>query len=56
MNRSLVKLEFQKSSLHTIVYGGGGTGTGKTCFVRQYINLYQKPNARRRSKTYNPSM
>ena len=28
MNRSLVRFEYEKSPLHTIVYGG--TGTGKT--------------------------
>ena len=39
MNRSLVSIEFEKSPLHTIVYGG--TGTGKTYFVRQYLKLYQ---------------
>ena len=33
MNRSLDRFEFEKSPLHTIVYGG--TGTGKTYFVRQ---------------------
>ena len=26
MNRSLVRLEYEKSQLHTIVYGGTGTG------------------------------
>ena len=38
MNRSLVRLEYEKSPLHTIVYGG--TGKGKTYFVRQYLKLY----------------
>ena len=38
MNRSLVRFEFEKSPLHTIVYGG--TGTGKTYFIRQYLKLY----------------
>ena len=38
MNRSLVRFEYEKSPLHTIVYGG--TGTGKTCFIRQYLKLY----------------
>ena len=33
MNRSLVRFEHEKSPLHTIVYGG--TGTGKTYFIRQ---------------------
>ena len=38
MNRSLVRFEYEKSPLHTIVYGG--TGTGKTFFIRQYLKLY----------------
>ena len=38
MNRSLVRFEYEKSPLHTIVYGG--TGTGKTYFIRQYSKLY----------------
>ena len=38
MNRNLVKFEYEKSPLHTIVYGG--TGTGKTYFIRQYLKLY----------------
>ena len=38
MNRSLVRFEYEKSSLHTIVYGG--TGTRKTYFIRQYLKLY----------------
>ena len=38
-NRSLVRFEFEKSPLHTILYSG--TGTGKTYFVRQYLKLYQ---------------
>ena len=38
MNRSLVRFEYKKSPLHTIVYGG--TGTGKTYFIRQYLKLY----------------
>ena len=39
INRSLIKFEYEKSPLQTIVYGG--TGTSKTCFVRQILNLYQ---------------
>ena len=31
MNRNLVRFEYEKSPLHTIVYGG--TGTGKTYFI-----------------------
>ena len=42
MNRSLVRFEYEKSPLHTIVYGG--TGTGKTCFIRQYLKLYLDPS------------
>ena len=38
MNRSLVRFEYEKSPLHTIVYCG--TGTGKTYFIRQYLKLY----------------
>ena len=38
MNRSLVRFEYEKSPLHTIVYGG--TGTGKKYFIRQYLKLY----------------
>ena len=38
MNRSLVRFEYEKSPLHTIVYVG--TGTGKTYFIRQYLKLY----------------
>ena len=34
MNKNLVRFEYEKSPLHTIVYGG--TGTGKTYFIRQY--------------------
>ena len=30
MNRSLVRFEYEKSPLHTIVYGG--TGTGETFY------------------------
>ena len=41
MNRSLVRFEYEKSTLHTTVYGG--TGTGKTYFIRQYLKLYLDP-------------
>ena len=37
INRSLVRFNYEKSQLHTIVYGG--TGTGKTYFVRKYLKL-----------------
>ena len=43
MNRSLVRFEYEKSPLHTIVYRG--TGTGKTYFVRQYLKLYLDPQS-----------
>ena len=39
MNRSLMRIEYGKSPLHTIVYAG--TGTSKTYFMRQYLKLYQ---------------
>ena len=42
MNRSLVRFEYEKSPLHTIVYGG--TGTGKTYLIRQYLKLYSVQN------------
>ena len=42
MNRSLVRFENEKSPLHTIFYGG--TGTGKTCFIRQYLKSYSVQN------------
>ena len=42
INRSLVRFEYEKSPLHTIVYGG--TGTGKTYFIRQYLKLYSVQN------------
>ena len=41
MDRCLMKFEYEKSPLHTIVYGGAGTG--KTYFVRQYLKLYLDP-------------
>ena len=42
MNRNLIKFEYEKSPLHTIAYGG--TGTGKTYFIRQYLKLYSLQN------------
>ena len=42
MKRSLVRFEDEKSPLHTIVYGG--TGMGKTYFIRQYLKLYSVQN------------
>ena len=47
MNRNLVRFEYEKSPFHTIVYGG--TGTGKTYFVRQYLKLYSVQNQDPRS-------
>ena len=41
MNRSLVRFEYEMSPLHTIVYGGTGTGT---YFIRQYLKLYSVQN------------
>ena len=38
MNRSLIRFKHEKSPLHTFVYGG--TGTGKTYFIRQYLKIY----------------
>ena len=38
MNRSLIRFEYERSPLHTFVYGG--TGTRKTYFIRQYLKLY----------------
>ena len=38
MNRSLVRFEYEMSPIHTIV--NGGTGTGKTYFIGQYLKLY----------------
>ena len=43
MNRSLVRFEYEKSPLHTIVYSG--TGTGKTYFIIQYLKLYLDPRS-----------
>ena len=43
MNRTLVRFEYEKYSLHTIVYGG--TGTGKTYFISQYLKLYLDPRS-----------
>ena len=41
ITRSLVRFEYEKSPLHAFVYGG--TGTGKTYFIRQYLKLYLDP-------------
>ena len=41
MYTTLVRFEYEKSPLHNIVYGG--TGTGKTYFIRQYLKLYLDP-------------
>ena len=42
MNRSLVRFEYEKSPLNTIVYGG--TGTGKAYLIRQYLKIYPVQN------------
>ena len=42
MNKSLVRFEYEKSPLYTIVYGG--TDTRKTFFIRQYLKLYSVQN------------
>ena len=42
MNWSLVRFEYEQSPLHTSVYGG--TGTGKTYFIRQYLKSYLDQN------------
>ena len=42
MIKSPVRFEYEKSPLHTIVFGG--TGTGKTYFIRQYLKLYSVQN------------
>ena len=43
INRRVLRFEFEKSPLHTIIYGA--TGTGKTYFVRQYLKLYVNGNS-----------
>ena len=42
MNKRLVKFEFEKSPLHTIVHGA--TGTARLIFVKQYLKLYLDQN------------
>ena len=49
-NRSLVRFEFEKSPLHTIV--NGGTGTGNTSFVRKYLKMYQEQDGTAWSETH----
>ena len=39
INKSLIRFEYEKSPLHTIVYGS--VGRGKTCFVRHSLKVYQ---------------
>ena len=43
MNRSLVRFEYEKSPIYTIVYGE--TVTGKTYIIRQYLKLYLDPRS-----------
>ena len=50
MNKSLVRFEYEKSPLHTILYGG--TGTGKTYFIRQYLKLYLDQDGEAWSETH----
>ena len=40
MNKSSVRFEFEKSPLHTIVYGASKTSW--TYFVKHYFNLYRE--------------
>ena len=42
LNRSPIRFEYEKSPLPTFVYGG--TGTGKTYFIRQYLKLHLHQN------------
>ena len=53
MNRSLVRFECEKLPLHTIVYGG--TGTGKTYFIRQYLKLYLDSRSVYTDQSQNPN-
>ena len=39
MNKGLFRFEYEKSPLHSIVYGG--TDTGKIYFIIQYLKSYQ---------------
>ena len=50
INKSLMKFEYKKSPLHTIAYGG--TGTRKTCFIRQYLKLYRDQDGEARSEIH----
>ena len=43
IHRRAFRFEFEKSPLHTIIYGA--TGTGKTYFVRQQLKLYLSGNS-----------
>ena len=47
MNRNLVRFEYEKSPLHTIVYGG--TGTGKTYF-KTILKIILSPRPIRKPK------
>ena len=40
LERSLIRFEYKKSPLHSIFYGG--TGTGKIYFDRQSLKLYEQ--------------
>ena len=50
INKSLVKFEYEKSPLHTIVYGG--TGIDKTFFIRPYLKLYLDQDRETWSETH----
>ena len=51
LQRSLVRFEYEKSPLHAIVYGG--TSTGKTYFIRQYLKLYLDPRSDYKNQNQN---
>ena len=48
INKSLVRFDSEKSPLHTIVYGA--SNTGKTYFVKKYLNLYQQDEEEHKKK------
>ena len=44
IHRRALRFELENSSLHTIIIYGA-TGTGKTYFLRQYLDLYINGNS-----------
>ena len=48
MSKSLVRFEFERLPLHTIVYVA--SNTGKTCFVKHYLNLYRQDEEEHKMK------